>query len=93
VVEDIDREGRPAARVGIKVRYRPFITVSRSLTLPDGVDADRIEASSWRAAACRISDPMMMLADWAEYRASSPVMVSMTASRRTGPSVVVPITG
>ena len=34
VVEDIDREGRPAARVGIKVRYRPFITVSRALTLP-----------------------------------------------------------
>ncbi len=34
VVEDIDREGRPAARVGIKVRYRPFFTVSRSLTLP-----------------------------------------------------------
>ncbi len=35
VVEDIDREGRPAARVGIKVRYRPFVTVSRSLTLPE----------------------------------------------------------
>jgi DNA polymerase IV len=34
VVEDIGREGRPAARVGIKVRYRPFVTVSRSLTLP-----------------------------------------------------------
>jgi DNA polymerase-4 len=34
VLEDIDREGRPAARVGIKVRYRPFFTVSRSLTLP-----------------------------------------------------------
>ncbi len=34
VLLDIDREGRPAARVGIKVRYRPFITVSRSLTLP-----------------------------------------------------------
>jgi DNA polymerase-4 len=34
VVLDIDREGRPAARVGIKVRYRPFITVNRSLTLP-----------------------------------------------------------
>jgi DNA polymerase IV len=34
VVEDIDREGRPAARVGIKVRYRPFFTTSRSLTLP-----------------------------------------------------------
>jgi len=35
VVEDIDREGRPAARVGIKVRYRPFFTTSRSLTLPE----------------------------------------------------------
>jgi len=35
VVEDIDREGRPAARVGIKVRYRPFTTVTRSLTLPE----------------------------------------------------------
>lgn len=34
VLVDIDREGRPAARVGIKVRYRPFFTVSRSLTLP-----------------------------------------------------------
>jgi DNA polymerase IV len=34
VVEDIDREGRPAARVGIKVRFAPFFTVTRSLTLP-----------------------------------------------------------
>ena len=34
VVADIDREGRPATRVGLKVRYRPFVTVSRSLTLP-----------------------------------------------------------
>ncbi|HEY0950736.1 DNA polymerase IV [Nocardioides sp.] len=35
VLVDIDREARPAARVGIKVRYRPFFTVSRSLTLPE----------------------------------------------------------
>jgi DNA polymerase-4 len=35
VVADIDREGRPAARVGIKVRFRPFFTVSRSRTLPE----------------------------------------------------------
>jgi len=34
VVEDIDREGRPVARVGIKVRFKPFFTVTRSLTLP-----------------------------------------------------------
>ncbi len=35
VVTDIDKEGRPAARVGLKLRYRPFITISRSLTLPE----------------------------------------------------------
>ena len=34
VLADIDAEGRPAARVGLKVRLRPFSTVSRSLTLP-----------------------------------------------------------
>ena len=34
VVADIDAEGRPAERVGIKVRFRPFFTASRSLTLP-----------------------------------------------------------
>ena len=35
VLADIDAEGRPAARVGLKVRFRPFVTVSRSLTLPE----------------------------------------------------------
>jgi DNA polymerase-4 len=34
-VEDIDREGRPAARVGLKIRLKPFITLTRSLTLPE----------------------------------------------------------
>ena len=34
VVADIDAESRPAARVGLKVRLKPFFTVSRSLTLP-----------------------------------------------------------
>jgi len=38
VVADIDREGRPAARVAIKVRFKPFITVTRSLTLPEPTD-------------------------------------------------------
>ncbi len=33
-LDDIRSEGRPAVRVGIKVRYRPFETVTRSLTLP-----------------------------------------------------------
>jgi DNA polymerase-4 len=47
VVADIDREGRPAARVGIKVRYRPFFTVSRSLTLPEPTnDPDLLAAAA-----------------------------------------------
>jgi len=35
VLDDLGREGRPAIRVGLKVRFRPFVTVSRSLTLPN----------------------------------------------------------
>ncbi|CAA9364065.1 MAG: DNA polymerase-like protein MT3142 [uncultured Nocardioidaceae bacterium] len=35
VAEDIATEGRPAARVGVKVRYVPFETRQRSLTLPE----------------------------------------------------------
>jgi DNA polymerase-4 len=35
VVEDIDAEGRPAARVGLKIRFKPFTTLNRSLTLPE----------------------------------------------------------
>ena len=34
VTDDIGAEGRPAARVGMKLRYAPFETRSRSLTLP-----------------------------------------------------------
>ena len=34
VTQDIAVEGRPAARVGMKLRYAPFETRSRSLTLP-----------------------------------------------------------
>ncbi|WP_148615563.1 DNA polymerase IV [Nocardioides rubriscoriae] len=35
VVADIDAEGRPARRVGLKVRDRAFQTVQRSRTLPE----------------------------------------------------------
>ena len=34
VVEDIDAEGRPAVRVELKLRYRPFFTLTRSHKLP-----------------------------------------------------------
>ena len=35
VAGDIAREGRPAARVAVKIRYVPFTTRQRSLTLPE----------------------------------------------------------
>jgi DNA polymerase IV len=34
VLEDVRKEGRAAVRVGLKVRYAPFETHTRSLTLP-----------------------------------------------------------
>jgi DNA polymerase-4 len=34
VLEDVRAEGRPAVRVGVKLRYAPFVTTTRSLTLP-----------------------------------------------------------
>jgi DNA polymerase-4 len=47
VAEDIAGEGRPAARVGVKVRYAPFVTVQRSLTLPEPTaDAGAIGAAA-----------------------------------------------
>jgi DNA polymerase IV len=47
VTDDIRREGRPAVRVGMKLRYAPFETRSRSLTLPAPTsDADLIAAAA-----------------------------------------------
>lgn len=38
VAEDVTTEGRPAARIGVKVRYAPFITQTRSVTLDSSTD-------------------------------------------------------
>ncbi|HEU5038956.1 MAG TPA: DNA polymerase IV [Nocardioides sp.] len=47
VLADIRAEGRPAARVGLKVRFAPFLTVSRSLTLPEPTyDPAALEAAA-----------------------------------------------
>ena len=35
VADDVRAEGRPAARVGVKVRFAPFTTKTRSMTLPE----------------------------------------------------------
>lgn len=34
VAQDVADEGRPAARVAVKVRFAPFLTYTRSITLP-----------------------------------------------------------
>jgi DNA polymerase-4 len=47
VAEDVAAEGRPAARVGVKVRFAPFFTQTRSVTLPAPTkDADEISAAA-----------------------------------------------
>ncbi|AIJ22827.1 DNA polymerase IV [Amycolatopsis methanolica] len=42
VAEDVLAEGRPAVRIGVKVRFKPFLTYTRSLTLP-APTSDRAE--------------------------------------------------
>jgi DNA polymerase IV len=47
VAEDVRAEGRPAARVGVKVRFAPFTTKTRSMTLPEPTsDAAALEAAA-----------------------------------------------
>lgn len=47
VTEDVLKEGRPAVRVGLKVRYAPFDTHTRSLTLAGPtLDPDLVEAAA-----------------------------------------------
>ena len=47
VLDDVRKEGRPAVRVGMKMRYAPFETRTRSLTLPAATfDQDAIVAAA-----------------------------------------------
>ncbi|MGN6578226.1 MAG: DinB/UmuC family translesion DNA polymerase, partial [Nocardioides sp.] len=54
VLTDIRAEGRPAIRVGLKLRYAPFETRSRSLTLP----APTFDETEVAAAAVELLDRM-----------------------------------
>ncbi|MBB3661584.1 DNA polymerase-4 [Prauserella sediminis] len=38
VADDVTAEGRPVARVAVKVRFAPFLTRTRSTTLPEPLD-------------------------------------------------------
>ncbi|UJW32985.1 DNA polymerase IV [Saccharothrix sp. AJ9571] len=47
VTRDVLAEGRPAVRVAVKVRFAPFITQTRSLTLPaPTTDGDELERAA-----------------------------------------------
>ncbi len=69
VAEDVVTEGRPALRVGVKVRYAPFITRTRSMTLPEPTSS----ASELTAAALTVlgwfdnSRPVRLLGVRAEF--------------------------
>jgi DNA polymerase-4 len=69
VAQDVVDEGRPAARIGVKIRYAPFVTKTRSLTLSAPTSAaEEIE----RAALEVLSDlerdrPVRLLGVRAEF--------------------------
>ena len=48
VAQDVDAEGRPAVRVVVKVRYKPFFTSTHGVPL-EGTGTAAIEAAAWAA--------------------------------------------
>lgn len=69
VAEDVRAEGRPAARVGVKVRFAPFITHTRSVTLDVPTsDAARIERAALDVLARLAEDrPVRLLGVRVEF--------------------------
>ncbi|HEY0452341.1 DNA polymerase IV [Actinophytocola sp.] len=69
VAEDVVAEGRPAARVAVKVRFAPFFTHTRSMTLPSPTsDAADLERAALEVLA-RFEDdrPVRLLGVRAEF--------------------------
>jgi DNA polymerase-4 len=73
VARDVVDEGRPAARIGVKIRYAPFVTKTRSLTLPKlTADADEIERAALEVlAGLDQQRPVRLLGVRAEFAADS----------------------
>lgn len=69
VAEDVLAEGRPAARVGVKVRFAPFETHTRSVTLPvPTTDAAEIERAALDVLARFTDDrPVRLLGVRADF--------------------------
>jgi DNA polymerase-4 len=74
VAEDVLAEGRPAARVAVKVRFAPFFTHTRSMTLPEPTsDAGAIEEAALSVLARFADDrPIRLLGVRAEFAGQTP---------------------
>ncbi|GGS52845.1 MULTISPECIES: DNA polymerase IV [Actinokineospora] len=69
VAGDVAAEGRPAVRVGVKARFAPFLTRTRSLTLP-GPTSDGAAIAAAALTAFERFDlvrPVRLLGVWAEF--------------------------
>ena len=73
VTEDVHADGRPAARVGIKVRFAPFFTTTRSLTLPEPtIDPDVVAAAAAELLGrVELGRPIRLLGVRAEFPAEA----------------------
>jgi DNA polymerase-4 len=71
VTDDVRADGRPAARVGIKVRFAPFFTTTRSLTLPEPTLDREVVASAAAELLTRVElgRPIRLLGVRAEFPA------------------------
>jgi DNA polymerase-4 len=69
VAADVVEEGRPAARVAVKVRFAPFFTHTRSMTLPSPTDdVTRLtEAALEVLAKFELDRPIRLLGVRAEF--------------------------
>ena len=75
VAEDVVAEERPAARVGLKIRYAPFVTKTRSITLPSpSSDAGEIERAALEVfALLELDRPVRLLGVRVELVDGGPV--------------------
>jgi DNA polymerase-4 len=69
VAADVAEEQRPAHRVGVKVRFTPFITTTRSITLPSPTsDPATLEAAALQVLTMfELTRPVRLLGVWANF--------------------------
>ncbi|MGW5052003.1 DNA polymerase IV [Actinokineospora sp. NPDC004072] len=70
VAEDVLAEGRPAIRVGVKARFKPFLTRTRSVTLAGPTSDAAVIADAALTAFERfdLAKPVRLLGVWAEFQ-------------------------